>query len=327
MNGEFDLIREHFTRAGVDAPGASGGVALSVGDDAALLVPTPGAQLVVTTDALVSGAHFLADADASDIGYKSAMVNLSDLAAMGAMPRWAQLALTLPDADESWVAGFAHGLFAALDAHGVALTGGDLTRGPLTVTLTLLGEVMPPAIMRAGARPGDVLLVTGSVGEAAAGLAVARGEVGVVASHAEQLTGRLHRPQARVAAGRTAWRRATAGIDISDGLLADLEHVLSASGVGAQLDANALPVSDALAAAAAGDADRLARWQWTGGDDYELLLAVAADDAAALVTDLRGLGLAPAVIGVVTAGEGVTWLDGAPPIAGVDPVSSGFRHF
>lgn len=317
MSGEFELIRTHFHRP------AGAGVALGGGDDAALLEPTLGRQLAVTTDTLVAGTHFLADADAADIGFKAAMVNLSDLAAMGAQPRWAQLALTLPDADDAWCAGFASGLFAALDMAGASLTGGDLTRGPLTVTLTLIGEVQPPALTRAGARPDDVLMLTGPVGEAAAGLAVARGDIAPEPVHAAHLLSRLHRPSARIAAGQCARGRASACIDVSDGVLADLGHVLTASGVGAELDADALPVSEALLATGVEPA-RLAAWQWTGGDDYELLMAVPAEHRDGVLADLRGLGLQPVVIGRVTAANGIVWAGGVAP---VDPVSSGFRHF
>lgn len=264
---EFELIRQYFTAA--TAPRAD--VALGIGDDCALLDPPAGRLLAATMDTLVEGRHFPAGADPEALGHKALAVNLSDLAAMGAEPAWAMLALTLPQADSDWLAAFMRGLSALAGRHGVALVGGDTTRGPLSMTLQVQGFVEPGrALRRDGGRAGDHLLVSGTLGDAA--LALARLPAGSAPGEIDPwLLGRLERPTPRVALGRLLGGQASAAIDLSDGLLADLGHVCAASGVGAELELARLPLSPEVAAhCASGD------WAapLSGGDDYELLFSV-----------------------------------------------------
>ncbi|MFP5306942.1 MAG: thiamine-phosphate kinase, partial [Gammaproteobacteria bacterium] len=223
---EFALIRRYFARL----TAAHAGVVLGVDDDAALLAPQPGSQLVVTTDTLIAGRHFPESTAPFDIGWKSPAVNLSDLAAMGATPRWFLLALSLPDADARWLEPFASGLRALADRHHVALVGGDTTRGPLAITITAIGEVPAgEALLRSGARVGDLICVTGTLGDAGLALALRPG-LGIRDSGLGDsfLMARLNRPEPRVAAGIAMRGIATAAIDLSDGLAGDLQHILDA---------------------------------------------------------------------------------------------------
>ena len=285
--GEFELIARHFTRA---AP-AGGAVVLGVGDDCALLQPTPGHQLAISSDMLVEGRHFFAGAEPEALGHKALAVNLSDLAAMGARPLGFTLALALPAADEAWLAPFARGLFALADAHACPLVGGDTTRGPLTLSLTVFGEVLPGrALRRAGARAGDELWISGRTGEARLALALRRGEPWARGELAA-VQDRMDRPTPRVALGQAlaATDGVHAALDVSDGLLADLGHVLKASGVGAEIDIAALPVAPALQAL---DETSRRDCQLAGGDDYELLFTADARAHAAVLA--AGAARAPA---------------------------------
>lgn len=264
---EFQLIRQYFTAA--TAPRAD--VVLGIGDDCALLQPPPGRLLAASMDTLVEGRHFPAGADPEALGHKALAVNLSDLAAMGAEPAWAMLALTLPQADADWLDAFMRGLSGLAGRHGVALVGGDTTGGPLSMTLQVQGFVEPGrALRRDGARPGDRLLVSGTLGDAALGLV--RLQAGEAPGAIDPwLLQRLERPTPRVALGRLLGGLASAAIDVSDGLLADLGHVCAASAVGAEIELARLPISEPVAA-------RCAAGDWTaplsGGDDYELLFSV-----------------------------------------------------
>lgn len=261
---EFDLIRRFF-RGRPSAPG----VLLGPGDDAALLQPTVGMQLVMTMDTLLAGRHFPEDLPAADIGWRSLAVNLSDLAAMGADPRWCLLSLSLPSVDVSWLESFCEGFFALADSAGVGLVGGDMVRGPLSVTVQACGEVpVGKALLRSGSRPGDRICIAGVPGEAAAGLALwQEGE------QQGPLQQAFARPQPQLALGRQLRGQASACIDISDGLLADLQHLLTESGdLGAELRLDRLPRSVALEAW--GDSDRRCHAQLAGGDDYLLLFTL-----------------------------------------------------
>lgn len=278
--GEFDLIKAYFRR-----PAQGAGLILGVGDDCALLEPSPGMTLAVTTDTMVSGIHFLPDDAPRDLGHKLVAVNLSDLAAMGARPRWLFLNLTLPAVDECWLAAFADGLFAQAQRHGAVLAGGDTTRGPLAFGLTAMGELPAgQALRRSGARPGDLVCVSGVPGEAAAGLAHRLGQHLLPEGVAAQALSRLHRPEPRVTLGLALRGVATSAIDISDGLAQDLGHILAASGVGATLELGLLPSSPVLAALP----QALAwRQQLAGGDDYELLFTLPPEYAGRMA-DLPG---------------------------------------
>ncbi len=269
MTAEFDLIRRYFTRP---TPSA----ALGVGDDAALLGVAAGMQLVVSCDMLVEGTHFLPDADPWSLGWKTVAVSVSDLAAMAARPRWATLAVSLPQADEAWIGPFAEGLLACCDAFGVELVGGDTTRGPLNLCATLFGEVPAGrAVTRAGARAGDDLWVSGQPGRAVLALGhLLNGDPLPSAARADCLAA-LHAPQPRLALGLALRGVASAMLDVSDGLLGDLGHILQRSGVGARIEAQALPVAVLLSA---GIELRAAEHAVLGGgDDYELLFCAAPE--------------------------------------------------
>jgi thiamine-monophosphate kinase len=319
MPGEFDLIRRHFTRP-VARPGP---VALGVGDDCALLQAAPGMQLAVSSDMLVEGRHFLSTVAPERLGHKALAVNLSDLAACAARPLGFTLALALPRADERFNAAFAQGLFALADQHGIELVGGDTTAGPLNICITVFGEVPPgQALLRSGAREGDALWVSGRLGDARLALEVFRGTVLLVDGDFERVRQAMELPQPRVALGLALRGLATSAIDLSDGLLGDLGHVLQRSGVGATVDVDALPRSAVLGAQAPALQHECLL---AGGDDYELLFtAPVAADAA-----VRAAGAA-AGVAVTCCGR----IEGTPGLRVVDargrPVATpwrGFDHF
>jgi thiamine-monophosphate kinase len=313
--GEFDLIERYFSRRT-----ARPDVLLGVGDDAALLAVPPGQALVAATDTLVEGRHFLAGAPPESIGHQALAVNLSDLAAMGAEPAWALLSLSLPDASEPWLERFAAGLYSLASRFGVDIVGGDTVRGPLVVTIEELGFVEASrALRRSGARPGDWLYVSGWPGEAAAGLVTLQRGVAVAAD--DRLVRRYLFAEPRLALGRALRGKATAAMDVSDGLLGDLAKLCRASGAGARLDLERLPVSAELARRHAPE-DR-ERYALFGGDDYELLFTLPAADASRLEAELaREFELHR--IGVIEAGAGVRCLrDGRA--AGV--TGGGYDHF
>lgn len=310
---EFGLIRRHFTRP---APGAL----LGVGDDAALLQPTPGHVLAVSTDMLVSGTHFFPDADPFLLGHKTLAVNLSDMAAMGALPRWATLAIALPAEEEDWLTQFSAGFFALAQQHNVALVGGDTTRGPLTLSVTILGEVPPDqALRRDGAQAGDDIWVSGELGAAALALAHLQGRVNMENADYAACARRLHQPQPRVALGLALCGIAHSAIDISDGLLADLGHILDASVVGAELDSEALPVSPPLREY------RQTRLALNGGDDYELCFTAAPQRRDAIEQLAVRLALPLTRIGRVTAEPGCRLRDAHG--AQITLEERGYDHF
>jgi thiamine-monophosphate kinase len=304
---EFELIARFFSRS----PRAAS-VHLSVGDDAALLAPTPGCELAVAVDMLVGGRHFFADTDPERLGHKALAVNLSDIAAMGATPRWALLAGALPDGDAAWVAAFARGFYALADAHGVDLVGGDTTRGPLNLCVTIMGEVPEGrALLRSGAKPGDDVYVSGALGDAALAVAAMTGRTRLGAEALLAARARLEMPAPRIALGLALRGVATAAIDVSDGLLGDLGHILERSAVGATVDLPAIPRSPALAHVAGGAAAALAlECLLAGGDDYELCFTAprAAADRIAAIGARTALPLAR--IGAITAGPGLVVRDG-----------------
>jgi len=314
---EFDLIRRYFTRP---APGAL----LGVGDDAALLQVSDGNVLAVSTDMLVSGTHFLPDADPYLLGYKTLAVNLSDMAAMGAMPRWATLAISLPEANEDWLEKFSAGFFALAQQYGVELVGGDTTRGPLNLCVTIMGEVpQGAALLRSGAQDGDEVWVSGRLGDAALALAHLQG--GIVLSGAEfaACAQALHQPQPRVALGLALRSIANCAIDISDGLLADLDHILDASQAAAEIDFTLLPVSSVLRTYVL---QRLGKQcALSGGDDYELCFTAPVTRHAEIISIGARLDLPLACIGKVLAGRGCTVHDAAGNPINLE--SGGYDHF
>ena len=319
---EFELIARFFSR-----PPRAAAVHLAGGDDAALLAPTPGCELAVSVDMLVGGRHFFADTDPESLGHKTLAVNLSDLAAMGATPRWALLAGALPDVDTGWLAAFARGFYALADAHGVDLVGGDTTRGPLNLCVTIMGEVPAgQALLRSGARPGDDVYVSGALGDAALAVAAMTGRMRLDAEALAGARARLEMPAPRIALGLALRGVATAAIDVSDGLVGDLAHILERSGVGAAVELAAIPRSPTLARLAGGDARSLAlECLLAGGDDYELCFTApraAADRIAAIAA---GSALPLARIGAITAEPGLVVRDerGVP----LPAVPRAFDHF
>ncbi len=314
--GEFELIERYLSRLGAQRDD----VVLGVGDDAALLRPPPGLELVLATDTIVEGEHFPAGMAPADIGHRVLAVNLSDLAAMGAEPAWALLALTLSRADPEWMREFASGLHEIARQHGVALVGGDTTAGPFTATVAIAGFVPPgQALRRSGARPGDEIWVSGTPGDAAAGLQVLLGQLDAPADVLEPLQQKFRRPEPRIGLGLVLRGIASACIDISDGLAGDLGKLCAASGVGGDIDSTLLPRSAAMRGAMDPEAAR--RVALAGGDDYELLFTLPpGTDAAALE---RAAGVAITRIGLVVEGTGVA-VDGEPVER---EIGHGFDHF
>ncbi len=301
---EFELIERFFRRPATSA-------ALGIGDDAALVAPSPGCELAISVDMLVSGRHFFADADPYAIGHKTLAVNLSDMAAIGATPRWALLAGALPEIDTGWLSEFARGLFALADAHGVELIGGDTTRGPLTLCVTIIGEVPTgKALLRAGARSGDSIWVSGPLGDAALALAHLEGRVALLADEFAACERALLLPTPRVALGELLRGVATAAIDISDGLTGDLGHVLQASKLGATIELGAIPRGVAMTRLLAGtERDVALRCLLAGGDDYELCFTVPESRDAGVGDIARALGLSLSRIGTTNGDSGIVVRD------------------
>lgn len=303
--GEFDIIARYFA-----TPRPHGDVLLGIGDDAAVLNVRPDRKLVVAMDTLVEGVHFPVGTSAADIGYRALAVNLSDLAAMGADPSWMTLSLALRESNEAWIAGFAAGLFEIADRFNVALAGGDTVKGPLVITVQVAGWVEPDRwLTRSGARPGDRIFVSGIPGEAAAGLVAIQKQL-PGSTAADFLRRRFLRPEPRVALGRVLRPLASAAMDISDGLLADLGKLCAASGCGARIDIDELPRSEAMSQLF--DADSCVDHALAGGDDYELLFTVPEPQAVELARQLAG-HVACKQIGVITDATGVEcWKDRRP---------------
>ena len=321
MPTEFELIHRYFERPARTAR-------LGVGDDCALIAPTPGTELAVSTDLLAEGIHFFTGTDARRLGHKSLAVNLSDMAAMGALPRWATLALALPAADEQWLSQYSAGLFELADRYGVELVGGDTTRsaGPaaLTICITIFGEVPAGgALLRSGARPGDDIWVSGELGGAALGLAQRLGRVALPEAEADGVARRLELPQPRVELGLRLRGLATSAIDVSDGLAGDLMHILERSGAAARVRYDSLPRASAFTQL--GDSDLERRCVISGGDDYELVFTASALRRRDVEQLARELELPLACIGTV--------MSGAPRLEILDaggralPAAAGFDHF
>lgn len=295
--GEFSLIARYFDRV----RNARLDVETGIGDDCALLNIPEKQTLAISTDTLVAGIHFLPDINPADLAYKALAVNVSDLAAMGADPAWLTLALTLPTIDEAWLAAFSDSLFEQLDYYDMQLIGGDTTKGPLSMTLGIHGYVpMGRALKRDGAKPGDWVYVTGTPGDSAAGLAILLNQLTVdVAEDAAYLRQRHLRPTPRILQGQALRDLASAAIDLSDGLISDLGHIIKASGVGARIDLDALPYSDALRRHAT--PELACRWALSGGEDYELCFTVPELNRGALEVALGQLGTPFTCIGQMSA--------------------------
>ena len=321
--GEFDLIRRYFERADA-AKHAETGVLLGIGDDAALLRVPEGCELVAAVDTIVAGRHFPPATDAHSIGHRVLAVNLSDMAAMGAEPLWATLSLTMPSAEPAWLQRFSSGLLDLADEHHVALVGGDTTRGPLTVSVQILGSVpRGAALRRSGASAGDLLVVSGTLGDSGAGLAFAlNAPPGLQPSVVDALIHRFDYPTPRVQLGLALRHVASAAMDISDGLVGDLPKLAAASALHAHVQIEKLPLSCALRAAVSETQAR--EWALAAGDDYELLFAVAPAMYPKIEAAARRLNLTQTIIGELSSGSGVSW-----SLHGVDytPAVSGYDHF
>lgn len=317
MTPEFSLIERHFARP---TPSAT----LGVGDDAALLQVAPGMELAVSTDMLAAGTHFFHDADPRKLGWKTLAVNISDLAAMGARPRWATLAIALPQVDDAWLAAFADGFFKCAELFSIDLVGGDTTRGPLNLSVTIFGEVPAGrALRRDAARPGDDIWISGTLGGAALALAALQQRVTLDETELAHCRRCLDTPQPRVALGLALRDVAHAAIDISDGLLADLGHILERSQLGAELHFDALPPHPAL--------HSLLAQSWArdcllaGGDDYELCFTATPHRSEAIRAIGTQLGLPLTCIGRITEQSGLRLLDaqGHP----MELKKAGYDHF
>jgi thiamine-monophosphate kinase len=312
--GEFDLIARYFTRPTARA-------VLGVGDDCALLQPAPGTQLAISSDMLVEGRHFFADVDPAMLGHKALAVNLSDLAACGAKPLAFTLALSLPRVDEPWLAAFSQGLFALADAHGCELVGGDTTQGPLNICITVFGEVpvisgKSQALLRSGAKPGDDVYVSGTLGDARLALEALRGKLALPPALLARARRRLEQPTPRVALGQALRGIASAAIDVSDGLQGDLQHILRASGAGASIDTSiainliAASASSTWAAATISFEQQL-ECVLAGGDDYELAFTAPASARDVVQAAARQAQTPVSLIGQVEAAPGLRLLDAA----------------
>ena len=305
---EFELIRRFFSR-----PADSPAVVAGVGDDGAVLRPSAGRDLVTVIDTMVAGTHFPPSLEARDVGYRIVAVNLSDIAAMGAEPRWMTLALTLAEADADWLEEFAAGLYEAAAEWGVALVGGDTTKGDqLVVSVQISGDLAPgTALYRSGAKPGDTIFVTGTLGDAAAGLAQLSAGAGD-----DYLVRRFSRPSARIGVGRALAGTAHAAIDLSDGLVADVSKLITASRVGAELDLQRLPLSEELLEAAG--REQALQYAMGGGDDYELCFTLpAAELPAEIAAEVTSIGR-------ITREPGLVCRDGDSVVPADD---AGYRHF
>ena len=317
LSSEFDLIARHFTRPARNA-------VLGVGDDCALVSVSHGMDLAVSTDTMVSGTHFFPDVDPETLGHKALAVNLSDMAAMGAMPYWSTLALTMPELNDEWVAKFSKGFFDLAEEFNVSLIGGDTTRGPLSLTVTIMGEVPAgAALRRSGARVGNDIWVSGNLGDAALAVAHRKGRIKLTEGDYMEVAMRLYEPTPRVSLGQALRGLATSAIDISDGLLGDLGHICALSGVGAVVEGDRLPVSETGAKYVDSRAGLTA--VVAGGDDYELCFTAPAGARDSIEDLVNMLGVPLSRIGEIRAGKGVSLVaaDGRP----IPVDAEGFDHF
>ncbi|GIU37830.1 thiamine-monophosphate kinase [Shewanella colwelliana] len=316
---EFKVIERFFTQRGQ----ARRDVELNIGDDCALVNPAINKSIAISCDTLVENVHFFADMPAKALGYKSLAVNLSDLAAMGAEPAWMTLAITLPEIDEDWLADFSDGLSEAAQYYGVALVGGDTTRGPKSITITINGQVPTgKALTRGGAKNGDWIYVTGTLGDSALGLDILRGKQNIEGEYGEYFIQRHYYPTPRVLAGQALRSLASSAIDLSDGFVSDIGHILKQSGVGAIVDVAQLPLSVAMQASVG--SEQALGYALTGGEDYELLFTVPESQRGALETALAHSGVSFKQVGQVSTGDKLRLLQDGEPFS---PQNYGFEHF
>lgn len=319
--GEFSLIKQYFTSQPVKRKDVSTGI----GDDCAILTVPEKQQVAISTDTLVSGIHFLPTISPEDLAYKALAVNISDLAAVGADPAWASLALTLPKVDNDWLEAFSRSLFALAEYYSIQLIGGDTTKGPLSLTITIQGLVpQSMALLRSGAKIGDWIYVTGFLGDSAAGLAVLQNRLQPSQPESRDYFITRHlRPQPRLLQGQALRSLASAAIDISDGLISDLNHILTASGCGARINLDALPYSTAMKSQVSKEQAEI--WALSGGEDYELCFTVPEINRGALDIALAHTGADFHCIGqIMPIAEGIRYLREGKE---VHPNLKGFDHF
>lgn len=318
--GEFELIYRYFASSGAKRSDTT----IGVGDDGAVLQVRDGYDLIVTTDTMVSGTHFFPDDDPRALGHKLVAVNVSDLAAMGAEPAWLSLALTLPSVDESWLSAFAAGLHETAEYYNCQLIGGDTTRGPLSLTMIAKGIVpRGKAISRSGAKVGDYIYVTGTLGDAALGLRLCQGLHEVSKKHQTHILQRFHYPSARVALGQALRNIASSAMDLSDGLYGDIQHIMARSNVGASIDISKLPLSQALKDSC--DSTTAIQLALSGGEDYELLFTVPEARRGSLDVLLSPYGIPLSCIGRITGAAGKLELKQAEQQYAYQ--HHGFKHF
>lgn len=319
MMKEFELIKTYFTEQLVNRRD----VIVGIGDDCAVITPPEKQNIAITTDTLIAGVHFPKNTPAKAIGHKAIAVNLSDLAAMGAEPTWISIAISLPDIDQDWIGDFCEGMFALCEFYNVQLIGGDTTQGALSITITAQGVVPPnKQINRSGAKAGDWIYVTGELGDAALALKHYYGDITLKGDALIHAMSRLNEPKPRVLAGKAIREYASAAIDISDGLLADLSHICKASNVGANIVMEDLPISDTLLASLG--AEQAMELAMSGGDDYELLLTVSEDNKVGMETTLADMGTKVTCIGQLNGNHKITTtLNNKPTQLNV----KGFEHF
>ena len=316
---EFELIKRYFTEQIVKRKD----VLIGIGDDCAILTPPENYHIAVTTDTLVAGVHFPQDTTPRAIGHKAIAVNLSDLAAMGAEPTWVSLAITLPSVDEMWINEFCAGIFELCEFYNVQLIGGDTTQGPLSITITAQGIVPAESqLTRCGARPGDWIYVTGEIGDAALALKSKLEGLQIESVFQEQVQQRLDCPKPRVLAGQTLRKYASAAIDISDGLLSDLQHICDASNVGANIVLEDLPLSNAMIETLG--QDKAIELATVGGDDYELLFTVSEDNKVGMETAIANIGVDVTCIGQLNGSHKITTTLNSKPI---HINANGYQHF
>ena len=317
--GEFDLIHQYFTQRQTNRRD----VIKSIGDDCALVKPINDQLLAVSTDTLVSGVHFFADIPPHALGFKALAVNLSDLAAMGARPSWVSLALTMPDIDEAWVSEFSDGFFKAADYYGIELIGGDMSKGPLSITLTVQGQVsQEQQMLRNGARFGDWICVTGSLGDSALALEQLYGRIELSNDDKEAVLNKHYYPSPRLLAGQALRNIASAAIDISDGLASDLAHIAKQSGCKAVIDVDALPLSDVLRKNTS--PEQSLALALSGGEDYELCFTVSPQALGSIENALKNTNTPFACIGQMQSGEGISFQRDNHAL---DINFKGFEHF
>nr|WP_282446540.1 thiamine-phosphate kinase [Shewanella sp. 1CM18E] len=316
---EFQLIESFFTGRAQSRKD----VVIGIGDDCAVVAPAANKSIAISCDTLVENVHFFPDMPAKDLGYKSLAVNLSDLASMGAEPAWMTLALTLPEVDEQWLAEFSEGMFEVAEYYGVALIGGDTTRGPRSITITINGQVpKDTGLTRSGANNGDWIYITGTLGDSALGLDILRGKVTVDKPDSDYLIGRHYRPTPRVLAGQSLRMLASSAIDISDGIMSDIQHIIKSSQVGAVINVDRLPLSDELKRSV--ELETALSYALTGGEDYELLFTVPEAQKGALEMALVETGVRFTQVGQICTGGQLKLLNNNKPF---EPTNLGFEHF